>query len=222
MANSEFTFNQACDEIGDCLSSANLSFGHGAPDADSEALWILSHCLNISPMEALDQLDDPYPNGSLAILMAIHYPDIQVTATDISASALELASLNINKYELNQKVNLFCGDLFEALPSHSDADKFDIILCNPPYVNESSMNRLPKEYLHEPNIALAGGSDGMSIVKQIIFQAKNYLKKGGVIIIEIGNEYENFQQSLPELSVEWLEVSSGNQHVLLIYDNDLP
>ena len=295
MTNSELTFNQACDAIGDLLSNAKLSFGHGAPDGDSEALWILAHCIDIPPVSALDVLEDPYPNeayeraisiaklrmesrkplayilgeawlmgydfisdersivprsfiaelifddslelyipnnanaldlctgnGSLAILLSLYYPDIQVCGTDISESALELAELNVNKYDLNHKLKLFCGDLFEALPPPSSFDKFDLILCNPPYVNSHSMSQLPQEYLYEPHISLAGGDDGMSIVHKIINQAKNYLNKDGVIVIEIGNEYQNFQKAYPMLKVNWLEVSAGNEQVCLIHYEDLP
>jgi ribosomal protein L3 glutamine methyltransferase len=295
VTNLELTFNQACDALGDILSNSNLSFGHGAPDADSEALWILAHCIDIPPLAALDVLADPYPkvayekaisianlriesrkplayilgeawlmgydficdersivprsfiaelifddslelylpphgkaldlctgNGSLAILLSLQYPDIQVCATDISSSALDLAELNVNKYQLNQKLNLFCGDLFDALLEQSSHYKFDIILCNPPYVNSHSMSQLPQEYLHEPQIALAGGDDGMSIIDKIIHQAKNYLNKDGVIVIEIGNEYQNFQKTYPILKVDWLEVSGGNEQVCLIHYEDLP
>jgi len=293
--NLEISFNDACDVLSELLEKANLSFGHGAPDADSEAFWILSHCVHIAPVDALDRLDEPYPtlafdrakvivqeristrkplayilgeawlmgydficdersivprsfiaelisdeilepwlppggraldlctgNGSLAILLAIACPDLLISATDISPEALELATLNVEKYQLEESIDLFCGDLFDGLPSLSDNDRFDIILCNPPYVNSSSMAQLPDEYLQEPNIALAGGSDGMLVIRKIIEQAKDYLNESGALVLEIGNEYEHFHQAFPELSVTWLSVSSGTQQVLMISYKELP
>jgi len=293
--NHELSFNDACDALSDLLAKANISFGHGAPDADSEAFWILSNCVHIAPIDALDRLDETYPslafdrakvivqeriatrkplayllgeawlmgydficdersivprsfiaelisgeilepwlppggraldlctgNGSLAILLAIACPDLLISATDISPEALELASLNIEKYQLQESIDLYCGDLFNGLPALSENDRFDIILCNPPYVNSSSIAQLPDEYLQEPSIALAGGSDGMVIIRKIIEQAKDYLNDSGALILEIGNEYEHFHQAFPELSVTWLSVSSGTQQVLLITYKDLP
>jgi ribosomal protein L3 glutamine methyltransferase len=161
-------------------------------------------------------------NGSLAILLSIACPDMLISATDISPEALELASLNIEKYQLEESIELFCGDLFDGLPFLSENDRFDIILCNPPYVNSSTMAQLPKEYLQEPAIALAGGSDGMVIIRKIIEQAKDYLKDTGALVLEIGNEYDHFKKAFPELSVTWLSVSSGTQQVLLITYKDLP
>lgn len=295
MSDFQYSLNDACDALSDLLTQGNLSFGHGAPDADSEALWILSHCVHIAPIDALERLDEPYPqiafdqaqkivqdriqskkplayllgeawlmgydficdersivprsyiaelivdetleewlppsgraldlctgNGSLAILLAITCPDLQVSATDISPEALELAQLNLEKYQLNDSVQLFCGDLFSALPIPGMHELFDLIICNPPYVNTQSMSLLPQEYLHEPPIALAGGGNGMSIIKRIFEQAKSYLGEHGALVLEIGNEYENFIQSFPELPVIWLEVSSGNQQVLLVLSQDLP
>jgi len=293
--NHELSFNDACDALSDLLAKANISFGHGAPDADSEAFWILSHCVHITPIDALDRLDETYPslafdrakvivqeriatrkplayilgeawlmgydficdersivprsfiaelisgeilepwlppggraldlctgNGSLAILLAIACPDLLISATDISPEALELASLNIEKYQLQESIDLYCGDLFNGLPALSENDRFDIILCNPPYVNSSSMAQLPDEYLQEPSIALAGGSDGMLVIRKIIEQAKDYFNESGALVLEIGNEYEHFHQAFPELSVTWLSVSSGTQQVLLITYKDLP
>ncbi len=295
MDHSEFSFNDACDNLSELLANGNLSFGHGAPDADSEAFWILSHCVHIAPIDALDRLDEPYPslaydrakviaqerltsrkplayllgeawlmgydficdersivprsfiaelisdealepwlppggraldlctgNGSLAILLAIACPDMLVSATDISSDALELAALNIEKYQLEESIELFCGDLFDGLPPLSDHDRYDIILCNPPYVNSSSMEQLPEEYLQEPSLALAGGADGMVIIRSIIDQAKDYLNDSGALVLEIGNEYEHFIKAFPELNVNWLSVSSGSAQVLLILHKDLP
>jgi ribosomal protein L3 glutamine methyltransferase len=290
-----FSFNDACDVISDQLSNTDLSFGHGATDADSEALWILSHCLNIAPIDALDRLEEPYPpapfdravliaqtrittkkplayilgeawlmgydficdersivprsliaelifeddlepwlppggraldlctgNGSLAILLGSYCPDMIIHASDISAPALELAKLNIEKYHLEDAIELFCGDLFEHLPDPTENEKYDLIICNPPYVNSDTMTKLPQEYLKEPALALAGGSDGMSIIRKIIEQAKDYLYDHSALVLEIGNEYANFLQAFPELPVTWLDVSAGQQQICLILSEDLP
>jgi ribosomal protein L3 glutamine methyltransferase len=150
------------------------------------------------------------------------YPDIHVSACDISLPALAVASRNLDRHGLTSQIELFEGDLWDALPEAHDDNRFDLIICNPPYVNASSMAQLPHEYLQEPSIALAGGSDGMLIIRKIIEQAKDYLNDSGALVLEIGNEYEHFKKAFPKLNVTWLSLSSGEQQVLLITYKDLP
>jgi ribosomal protein L3 glutamine methyltransferase len=288
------TVNQYIDQIARKLESANLHYGHGAIDAQSEALWIVSKQLDLSPTEALDHLEQELPteqqqrayaiadqristrkplayilgeawlmgvpffcseqsiiprswiaelivdgsleswlpadgnvldlctgNGSLAILLALSCPDIHVSACDISLPALSLAARNIDRHGLNSQVELFDGDLWDALPEPNEDNLFDLIICNPPYVNATSMSALPAEYHAEPELALAGGDDGMDLIRRIIAHAPNYLSERGAILIEIGNEYENFKKAFPQIPAIWMEVSAGEEQVLLIEAEDL-
>jgi ribosomal protein L3 glutamine methyltransferase len=281
-------------EVTQKLDAAGLSFGHGAINAESEALWIISTALGYPPEDTLDALDTnisqdlknqidawvdervktrqplayilgeawlmgvPFycddrsivprsfiaelivdghlehwippngkvldlctGNGSLAILMALSCPDVQVSATDLSLQALSLAAKNLDLHNLTEQIEVFQGDLFEGIPTPSEDQKFDLIICNPPYVNAETMANLPKEYHAEPEISLAGGPDGMDIIRRIIANAKEYLADDGALVLEIGNEASNFMKAFPEIPVTWLEVSAGDDQVLLIQSEDL-
>jgi ribosomal protein L3 glutamine methyltransferase len=288
------TLDQCIDQIAARLEVADLHYGHGAIDAQSEALWIASKQLNLSPTDALDHLDQAMStaqitkafeltetrivsrkplayilgeawlmgvpffsseqsivprswiaelivdgsleswlpadgkaldlctgNGSLAILLAMSCPDIHVSACDISLPALAVASRNLDRHGLTSQIELFEGDLWNALPEPHDNNRFDLIICNPPYVNTNSMNALPAEYHAEPALALAGGADGMDLIRKIIAGAPDYLTERGAILIEIGNEYEHFKKAFPQIPAIWMEVSAGDQQVLLIQAEDL-
>jgi ribosomal protein L3 glutamine methyltransferase len=160
-------------------------------------------------------------NGSLAILLALSCPDIHVSACDISMPALSVAARNVDRHGLNSQVDLLDGDLWNALPEPNEDNAFDLIICNPPYVNANSMNMLPAEYHAEPALALAGGDDGMDLIRRIIAHAPDYLSERGAILIEIGNEYENFKKAFPQIPAIWMEVSAGEEQVLLIQAEDL-
>lgn len=288
------TLDQGIDQIAARLQAADLHYGHGAIDAQSEALWIVSKQLDLSPSAALDCLDQEMSatqitkafeltetristrkplayilgeawlmgvpffsseqsivprswiaelivdgsleswlpadgnaldlctgNGSLAILLAMACPDIHVSACDISLPALAVAARNLDRHGLTSQIELFEGDLWDALPEPHEDNRFDLIVCNPPYVNTNSMNTLPAEYRAEPALALAGGDDGMDLIRKIIANAPDYLTERGAILIEIGNEYEHFKKAFPQIPVIWMEVSAGDQHVLLIQAEDL-
>jgi ribosomal protein L3 glutamine methyltransferase len=286
--------NQSIELITQKLEAANLHYGHGAIDAQSEALWIVSKQLGLSPSDALDHLDqilsneqhqqalsvaderitsrkplayilgeawlmgvpffcseqsivprswiaelivdgslEPWlpadgkvldlctGNGSLAILLALSCPDIHVSACDISLPALSVAARNVDRHGLGTQVELLEGDLWEALPEPNEDNLFDLIICNPPYVNADSMNALPAEYHAEPALALAGGTDGMDLIRRIIANAPDYISERGAILLEIGNEYENFKKAFPQIPAIWMEVSAGEEQVLLIQAEDL-
>ncbi|QWD01008.1 50S ribosomal protein L3 N(5)-glutamine methyltransferase [Polynucleobacter paneuropaeus] len=290
----QLTVDQSIEQVALLLEKANLHYGHGASDAPSEALWIVSKQLDLSPSDALDQLqqvispenhskalalaqlriDSQKPlayllgeawlmgvpfysneqsivprswiaelivngdlepwlpadgkaldlctgNGSLAILLALACPDIQVSACDISLPALALASRNLDRHGLSEQIDLLNGDLWEALSEPNEENRFDLIICNPPYVNADSMSKLPAEYLAEPSLALAGGEDGMDLIRKIIRGAPDYLSERGALLLEIGNEYENFKKAFPQIPAIWMEVSAGDQQVLLIQAEDL-
>ncbi len=288
------TLNQCIEQIAQKLETADLHYGHGALDSRSEALWIASKQLELSPSEALDCLEqiitpeqaqralqnteeristrkplayilgeawlmgvpffcneqsivprswiaelivdgmlEPWlpadgkvldlctGNGSLAILLALSCPDIHVSASDLSMPALALAARNVDRHNLSSQIELLNGDLWDALPEPNDDNLFDLIICNPPYVNANSMNALPAEYHAEPALALAGGDDGMDLIRRIIAAAPDYLSERGALLLEIGNEFENFKNAFPQIPVIWMEVSAGEEQVLLIQAEDL-
>ncbi len=150
-------------------------------------------------------------NGSLACLAAMTYPDVEVTGADISEDALAVARINVEKHGLQERVQLVQSDGMNAL----DAD-WDLVLCNPPYVNSDSMGKLPEEYRAEPELALAGGADGMDFIRQLFKALPAKLKPNGVLVLEIGNEKAYFEAAFPTLPVFWLETSSGDEQVLLV------
>jgi ribosomal protein L3 glutamine methyltransferase len=292
--NTEITLEISWQQLTEKLDVAGLSYGHGAIDAQSEALWIIATALGFPPEDAADALDTPITpdviaqidawslerittrkplayilgeawlmgipfycddrsivprsfiaelimdghlepwlppsakvldlctgNGSLAILMALSCPDVVVSGSDISMQALSLAAKNIDRHNLSAQIEIHQSDLFESLPSPNKENLFDLIICNPPYVNATSMANLPAEYHAEPVISLAGGADGMNIVRKIIANAKDYLKPEGALVLEIGNEAKNFSDAFPSIPVTWLEVSAGDDQVLLIQAEDL-
>jgi ribosomal protein L3 glutamine methyltransferase len=150
-------------------------------------------------------------NGSLAVLAAMAYPEVDVDAADISPDALDVARINVQRHGLGERIRLIASDGLTALPH-----RYDLILCNPPYVNANSMAALPQEYRAEPEIALAGGADGMDFVRRLLKDAPNHLTPGGVLLLEIGNEREFFEAAFPRLEVVWMEVSAGADQVLLV------
>ncbi|HWC44955.1 MAG TPA: 50S ribosomal protein L3 N(5)-glutamine methyltransferase [Casimicrobiaceae bacterium] len=157
-------------------------------------------------------------SASLAILAAHAFPNADVDAVDISAPALEVAALNVTEYGLEDRIALFEGDLFAPLPER----RYDVVIANPPYVNSASMAELPAEYRHEPALALAGGDDGMDIVRRIVGEARNWLTEEGVLIVEIGNERAHVEAAFGGLDLVWLPTSAGEDSVFLLSANDLP
>ncbi|NRO97748.1 50S ribosomal protein L3 N(5)-glutamine methyltransferase [Paraburkholderia sp. NMBU_R16] len=157
-------------------------------------------------------------SASLAILAAHAFPNADVDAVDISGPALEVAALNVTEYGLEDRIALFEGDLFAPLPER----RYDVIIANPPYVNSASMAKLPAEYRHEPALALAGGDDGMDIVRRIVGEARNWLTEEGVLIVEIGNERAHVEAAFGGLDLVWLPTSAGEDSVFLLSANDLP
>jgi ribosomal protein L3 glutamine methyltransferase len=157
-------------------------------------------------------------SGCLAILAAQAFENADVDAVDISADALAVARRNVDDYRLDERVSLFEGDLYAPLP----AARYEVILSNPPYVNAQSMQALPEEYRHEPELALAGGADGMDVVRRIVREAGKWLTEDGVLVVEIGNERSNVEAALGGLDLVWLSTSAGDDNVFLIQAADLP
>ncbi|MBL7088941.1 50S ribosomal protein L3 N(5)-glutamine methyltransferase [Acidovorax sp.] len=150
-------------------------------------------------------------NGSLAVLAAMAWPEVEVTGADISPDALAVARINVDKHGLQDRITLQLSDGLSALPG-----PWDLILCNPPYVNAASMAALPSEYRAEPELALAGGTDGMDFVRQLFAAAPACMTEDAVIILEIGNERAYFEAAFPQLPVFWLDTSAGEDQVLLV------
>ncbi len=150
-------------------------------------------------------------NGSLAVITAMVFPDVSVDASDISADALAVARINVDRHGLRERIRLLPSDGLASVHG-----PYDLILCNPPYVNAHSMAELPAEYRAEPVLALAGGNDGMDFVRQLLRDAPAHLNAHGVLVLEIGNEREHFEAAFPQLEVVWLETSAGADQVLLV------
>lgn len=150
-------------------------------------------------------------NGSLAVLAALAWPEVQVTGADISNDALAVATINVDRHALHERVKLVNSDGLLALPG-----PFDVILCNPPYVCQASMDALPAEYRAEPELALAGGTDGMDFVRQLFKSAPSRMTEQAVLVLEIGNEVAHFMAAFPDLEVVWLDTSAGDDQVLLV------
>jgi len=149
-------------------------------------------------------------NGSLAVLAALTYPEVKVDAADLSVAALEVAAINVTRHALDARVTLIESDGLAATPG-----PYDLVLCNPPYVNSRSMAALPAEYRAEPELALAGGTDGMDFVRRLFADAPARMSEHAVLVLEIGNEREHFEAAFPQLEVVWLETSAGDDQVLL-------
>lgn len=154
-------------------------------------------------------------NGSLAVLAAMAYPDVVVDAIDISPDALAVARINVDRHALSDRITLIESDGLAAANG-----PYDLILCNPPYVNAQSMQALPQEYREEPELALASGVDGMDFTRALFASLRadpdRFMTEDAVLVLEIGNERENFERAFPDLAVTWLETTSGADQLLLL------
>ena len=176
--------------------------------ADGEGEGTLDAWLSDRTQRVLDLCTG---NGSLAVIAAMAYPEVAVDAADISDDALAIAKINVDKHKLGKRITLIKSDLLNELKG-----PYDLIVCNPPYVNAQSMRELPKEYLHEPQLALAGGDDGMDLVRRILKDAPSRMSDIGVLVLEIGHERAHFEHAFRKLEVVWLETSAGDDEVLLV------
>ena len=150
-------------------------------------------------------------SGCLAIQMAAHYPAAQIDAVDISLDALEVAAVNVEDYGLQERIQLVHTDLFEGLEG-----TYDLIVSNPPYVDAESVEALPEEYLHEPELALGSGEDGLDATREILLQAAKFLNPRGVLLVEIGHNRDVLEREYPELPFVWLDTSGGDGFVFLL------
>jgi ribosomal protein L3 glutamine methyltransferase len=170
------------------------------------------------PYEVTGILDLCTGSGCLAIIAAHQFPEAFVDATDISKDALDVALINVAQHGLKDRLNLHHGSLYDPLPVSA---QYDLIISNPPYVNAASMQKLPPEYRHEPSLALAGGDDGMDVVRTIIEQAPAHLRDDGLLLIEIGHERAFFDLAFPELEPVWLDTAEASDQILLLTKEQL-
>ena len=158
-------------------------------------------------------------NGSLAILAAMAYPDVVLDAADISLEALAVARINVERHALESRITLIESDGLTACNGQTNGG-YDLILCNPPYVNAATMAALPAEFRAEPALALAGdmhgGTDGMDFIRSLFLTAAAHMSENAVLVLEIGNESKNFKQAFPRLEPLWFETSAGPDQVLLL------
>lgn len=170
------------------------------------------------PRRVRNALDLCTGSGCLAVLLARRFPEARVDASDLSAKALAVARRNVARYRLGRRIRLVRSDLFAGLRGR----RFDLIVSNPPYVTAASMRRLPPEYRHEPRAALAGGADGLDIVRRILAEARTHLAPGGLLVCEIGHNRRALEKAFPSLPFLWLETSAGPEHVFLLEREQLP
>jgi ribosomal protein L3 glutamine methyltransferase len=177
----------------------------------------IDHWLSSQTQRVLDLCTG---NGSLAVLAAMAYPDVTIDAADLSEDALAVARINVDKHGLADRITLMQSDGLQNV-----CGPYDLILCNPPYVNARSMASLPAEYQAEPAMALGSGDDGMDFCRMLITalraETDHFMSPEAVLVLEIGNEREHFEAAFPDLPVTWLPCSSGNEQMLLIHRDAL-
>ncbi len=166
-------------------------------------LWLGEHTNRV--------LDLCTGNGSLAIIAALTYPDVQVEGADICPQALAVARINVEQHGLSDRIQLIQSDGL----AHCEGP-YDLIVCNPPYVNAASMACLPPEFRAEPELALAGGEDGMDFIRILLQEAAWRMREKAVLVLEVGHERGHFERAFPNLAPVWLETSAGSDQVLLL------
>jgi ribosomal protein L3 glutamine methyltransferase len=170
------------------------------------------------PENIYSALDLCTGSGCLGIMMAHSFQNALIDLVDLSEKALQVAEINVNHYGLQDRIELIHSDLFNAL----EGKKYDLIISNPPYVNQTSVDSFPMEFLKEPSMALGSGEDGLDHTIRIIHEAKRYLNDDGMLIVEIGHNKEILLKKFPKLQFQWLDVSLGNDFVFMLEKSQLP
>jgi ribosomal protein L3 glutamine methyltransferase len=170
------------------------------------------------PESIYSALDLCTGSGCLGIMMAHSFQNAMIDLVDLSEKALQVAQINVDHYGLHERIELIQSDLFHAL----EEKKYDLIISNPPYVNQTSVNNFPPEFLKEPSMALGSGDEGLDHTIRIIHEAKHHLNDDGMLIVEIGHNKEALLKKFPRLQFQWLDVSLGNDFVFMLQRSQLP
>ena len=156
-------------------------------------------------------------SGCLAILMALAFPEARIDAIDLSPAALEVAQRNVERYGLQEAIELIESDLLAGVGER----RYDLIISNPPYVTAESMGNLPAEYRHEPALALAAGEDGLDIVRRILVSAADHLTPEGILMVEVGHNADLVEAAFPEVPFTWIDTPSSEDKIFLLTRQDL-
>jgi ribosomal protein L3 glutamine methyltransferase len=151
-------------------------------------------------------------SACIAIACAYAFPDALIDAVDVSAHALLVAEINVDKHQLKDQVTLYWSNLFDELPNI----RYDVIVSNPPYVSLEEWQKLPAEFHAEPEMGLVAGTTGLDIVVRILAQAKDYLTPQGILVVEVGSSAETLQKTFPNVAFYWLDFERGGDGVFLL------
>ena len=162
-------------------------------------------------------LDIGTGSGAIAVACAMAFPKAKVDAVDVSVPALQVARRNVRRLRLGKRVRVLKSNYFDAV----QGCQYDIIVSNPPYVGSAEMRRLPREYLHEPRLGLASGTDGLDAVRAIFAAARQHLREEGILVVEVGNSEGLLMRQFPQLPLVWPEISMGGGGVFLLRTRDL-
>ncbi len=172
----------------------------------------------VDPKRVRRILDIGTGSGCIAIASAVAFPEALVDAVDVSAHALEVARRNVERHRVDDRVRLLQGDVFDPVGDR----RYDLVVSNPPYVSDEEMTALPREYLHEPDLALRAGRDGLDVVRRILAGARRHLESHGALFVEVGDSDERLQAAYPRLPFTWLEFEHGGGGVFMLRSSELP
>ncbi|HQR03374.1 MAG: 50S ribosomal protein L3 N(5)-glutamine methyltransferase [Proteobacteria bacterium] len=156
-------------------------------------------------------------SGCLAILMTHAFPGARVDAVDLSPDALDVARINLDAYGLEDEIELIRSDVFD----HLGARRYDLIVSNPPYVTQASMDNIPQEYLCEPELALVAGNDGLDVVRRILAGAAGHLTENGLLMVEVGHNADLVEAAWPHVPFTWVDAPSGESRIFLLSRQEL-
>ncbi len=172
----------------------------------------------VAPEQSIESaLDVGTGSGCIAVALAMAFPEATIDAVDISDEALDVARINIDRHGVEDRVRLLQSDLFGSL----DGNRYDLIVANPPYVDEKDMRGRPQEFHHEPELGLASGEDGLDATRVILKESSRFLTDRGILVCEVGNSRYALEDAFPELPFTWLDFEHGGDGVFLLHKHDL-